>query len=171
MDTTVAHYAVSCSTDDYRPMPVTTTTLAPASVRAGSKFTIKWRSEILLTPPYSSSAYAVAPSGSVRGMIIRNTWLSSDATLPGKNVAAPPVEEFGTISNPNSLPVDTPPRVATTQRRSSSPARRAPTSSSRSTSVAHVTVYKKSGKKAAGPVTLECTIVRAPKSMATITVT
>jgi hypothetical protein len=80
-------------------------TYYPASVKAGQKFTVKWKVRAFVTKSLASAGYAVAPNGTEKALVEEFRWPSTDATVPGDTVATTkkPVHEEGKISSPNGF--------------------------------------------------------------------
>jgi len=169
--TTKTTFTLSCKTGIANgDVSVATTQTYPASVAAGKKFTIKWKSVTTVEGTLASAAYAIAPGGTEKGTVTLDTDLSTDATPKSNNVAGKKgVKEQGTISSPNSFPIYTPVKGTLTTP-SFKAGKKGKEKISAQDDDANITIYNSSGSKVT-TTTADCSPVGTPAVIATITVT
>jgi hypothetical protein len=171
--TTVTTFTLSCNASiTSGTVSVKATNVYPASVKAGSKFSFKFKSITTVSGALASTAYGLAPGGSEKGQVVNDNYTSSDATLPGDNVAKPPFNESGTISSPSSFNVYTPAKGGYVTTPKFTAGKKKGTDKVTTTGdTANLSIYNKSGKKVTGPLHVVCTNVGKPPTIATIRVT
>jgi hypothetical protein len=156
---------------------VDTTQVYSPSVKAGSKFTLKWQSITHVSTALATAAYGIAAGGKEKGTVTLDNDLSSDAKPSTLNLAGKKgIPEEGYISSPSGFAVYTPSNAAGTALKgfnvtpSFTAGKKGKDTVRAQDDNATIDVYQKSGKKVT-TVTADCTPVGPPKVIATINVT
>jgi hypothetical protein len=163
------HCSASIAVGD---VSVQTTQVYSPSVKAGSKFTLKWKSVTTVSGQLAAAANAIAPDGSERGTVTLDNDLSTDASPKTNNIAGKKgIKEFGMISTGvNSFKVYTP-KTGYETTPSFTAGKKGTEKVSAQDDDATVSIYDKNGKYSGNTEKVICTPVGTPKVIATISVT
>jgi hypothetical protein len=149
---------------------VTQETYYPASVKAGQKFTVKWKSSNFVTKNLAGAGYALDRNGTEKAIIYEDLWPSTGATVPGDTIATPkkPVLESGKINSPNGFYVyvklTTTPQFTAGAKKGTAILKAGPDKS-------HATLYSPSGGVVLSNEEVDCTPQGPPATIAKFAVT